>query len=172
GGGKLHLDGLNADIRLVANGNSLFGLSLAGDARNAAHLGYVTAEVAATAVEVLLRALASRGPTARAKDLVRDTAIREMHQLLSGKLVDAPERNVPPEGDDNAHPRQTAGPWPTAHGPRPTANGPRPTAHGPWPTAHGSGPTAHGSGSTADGSGSTADGSGPTPDGPWPTANG
>ena len=72
GGGKLHLDAVPADIRLLASSGSLFQVSLAGSANNACHLGYVSSlEVAAT-VEGLLQRIAQQGPTARAKDLVAD----------------------------------------------------------------------------------------------------
>src|SRR3982074_1570267 len=82
GGGQLHLDAVSADIRLVATSNSLLQLSLAGNARNAAHLGYVPIDGATATVEQLLRRIASHGPTARAKDLVRDRGIGEIRHAF------------------------------------------------------------------------------------------
>jgi precorrin-3B synthase len=70
GGGKLHLDAIPADIRLVATSNSLFQLSLAGDSRTACFVGYVSMNRVAASVEDLLRLIARQGPQARARDLV------------------------------------------------------------------------------------------------------
>jgi precorrin-3B synthase len=70
GGGHLHLDAVPADIRLVATSNSLFKLSLAGDASTAAFVGYVSMNRVVASVEDLLQLVASWGPTARARDLV------------------------------------------------------------------------------------------------------
>jgi precorrin-3B synthase len=70
GGGKLHLDAVPADIRLLAINSSSFQVSLAGNASNASHLGQVSTDRAAAAIEDLLQLIAKRGPTARAKDLI------------------------------------------------------------------------------------------------------
>ena len=97
GGGPLHLDAVSADIRLVATSNSLFQLSLAGNARNTNHLGYVPADRAATAVQELLRRIANRGPTARAKDLVLDQGIsKEIRRSLGDSLIGGPEPDTRP----------------------------------------------------------------------------
>jgi precorrin-3B synthase len=93
GGGQLHLDAVSADIRLVATSNSLLQLSLAGNARNAAHLGYVPIDGATATVEELLRRIASRGPTARAKDLARDQGIGEIRHAFGESLIDGPAPN-------------------------------------------------------------------------------
>jgi precorrin-3B synthase len=98
GGGQLHLDAVSADIRLVATSNSLLQLSLAGNARNAAHLGYVPTEQATATVEELLRLIASRGPTARAKDLANGEAIGEIRHSLRD-LVDGPAPNPRPSAE-------------------------------------------------------------------------
>ena len=109
GGGKLHLDAISADIRLVAvcdplgsaqtkrkevgsqRGSAtqgpLFHLSLAGNAENARHLGYVAMDHAAATVEVLLRMLAGRGSSARARDLVCESVIQELRRALGGSLI-------------------------------------------------------------------------------------
>lgn len=82
GGGRLHLDAVTADIRLVAVKHSLLQLSVAGNAANAMQLGHVTMDHAVQTVEVLLRALACMGPEARARDLVRESVTQEMRELL------------------------------------------------------------------------------------------
>jgi precorrin-3B synthase len=81
GGGRLHLDALSADIRLVAC-HSLFELGLAGNARSATRLGYVAMDRAIQVVELLLQALASQGPEARARDLLHQLVIRDVSELL------------------------------------------------------------------------------------------
>jgi precorrin-3B synthase len=76
GGGSLHLDAVPADIRVVATTNSLFELSLAGDAKTASFVGYVSMNRVAASVEDLLQLVASWGPTARARDLVAGLKLR------------------------------------------------------------------------------------------------
>jgi precorrin-3B synthase len=90
GGGQLHLDAVNADIRLVATSNSLLQLSLAGNAHSAAHLGYVSIDGATAAVEKLLQRIASRGLTARAKDLAREQGIDEIRSSFGDGLIGGP----------------------------------------------------------------------------------
>jgi precorrin-3B synthase len=90
GGGQLHLDAVSADIRLVAASNSLLQLSLAGNAHNAAHLGYVPIDRVTATVRELLRRIASRGATARAKDLAHDEGISEIRQSFGDSLMDGP----------------------------------------------------------------------------------
>lgn len=75
GGGSLHLDALPADIRLEATSNHLFKLTLAGDGSSAAFVGYVNMNRVLASVEDLLRLISSRGPAARAKDLVAGLAL-------------------------------------------------------------------------------------------------
>lgn len=70
GGGNLHLDAVSADVRIEATSNFLFKLSLAGDAKTASFVGYVSMNRVVASVEDLLRLIASWGPTARARDLV------------------------------------------------------------------------------------------------------
>jgi precorrin-3B synthase len=70
GGGNLHLDAVSADVRIEARSNFLFKLSLAGDARTASFVGYVSMNRVVASVEDLLRLIASSGPAARARDLV------------------------------------------------------------------------------------------------------
>jgi precorrin-3B synthase len=90
GGGQLHLDALSADIRLVATSKSLFQLSIAGNARDAAHLGHVPSDRATATVQELLRRIASRGPTARAKDLTCDQQIGELRSSFNNSVIYGP----------------------------------------------------------------------------------
>jgi precorrin-3B synthase len=94
GGGQLHLDAVSADIRLVATSNSLFQLSLAGNARNSAHMGYVSTDQAIATVEELLRRIGNRGSTARAKDLVHDQQIAEVRRSFGDSLIGGPTPNA------------------------------------------------------------------------------
>jgi precorrin-3B synthase len=90
GGGNLHLDALSADVRVEATSNFLFKLSLAGDARTASFVGYVSMNRVVASVEDLLRLIASWGPTARARDLVAG--------LRLGKAPDASRPACEPIG--------------------------------------------------------------------------
>jgi precorrin-3B synthase len=99
GGGQLHLDAVSADIRLVATANSLFQLSLAGSARNAAHLGYVPTDRVTATVEELLRRIAIRGPAARAKDLAHDQQIGEVRRSCGDSVIDGPAPNPRPPAE-------------------------------------------------------------------------
>ena len=76
GGGTLSLDAVPADIRLVATSNSLFKLSLAGDASTAFFVGYVSMNRVTASVEDLLRLIASGGPTFRARDVLTKLKLR------------------------------------------------------------------------------------------------
>lgn len=99
GGGHLHLDAVSADIRLVAASNSLLQLSLAGNAHNAAHLGYVPIDRATVTVKELLRRIATHGAAARAKDLVHDQAIAEIRHSFGETVIDGPAPKPRPSAD-------------------------------------------------------------------------
>lgn len=90
GGGSLHLDTISADVRIEATSNFLFKLSLAGDAKTASFVGYVSMNRVVASVEDLLRLIASWGPTARARDLVAG--------LRLGKAPDSARRPCEPIG--------------------------------------------------------------------------
>jgi precorrin-3B synthase len=109
GSGQLHLDEVSADIRLVATSNSLFQLSLAGSGRNASHLGYVPTDRATAIIEELLRRIASRGATARAKDLAHEQGIGEIRRSLGDSVIDGPTPNPRP-------PAETVGSYRLARG--------------------------------------------------------
>jgi len=92
GGGQVNLDAVSADIRLAATSDSLLQLSIAGNARTATHLGYVPTDPdrATASVEDLLRYIANRGSTARAKDLTGHQEIAKLRSGLGNKLIDGP----------------------------------------------------------------------------------
>lgn len=128
GGGRLHLDEVAADIRLVATSKSLLQLSVAGNARDAVHLGHVAIDGAAAAVGALLQQIANRGPTARARDLAQHPTIRAIRVLreisssfsdrLSDRIRDRP--GCRPIGDtpttNDRPPAETVGVHPLVTG--------------------------------------------------------
>jgi precorrin-3B synthase len=69
GGGALHLDAIDADLRLVAVDTFRFHLGLGGSAGTATSIGTVPRERAADAVLTVLALLAEAGPGARGRDL-------------------------------------------------------------------------------------------------------
>jgi precorrin-3B synthase len=77
GGGRLHLDAISADVRLVALSDSLLQLSLGGTAVDATPVARVTVEEAPQAVMALLRQITALGPTARGRTFVA-TATRSV----------------------------------------------------------------------------------------------
>ena len=99
GGGQLHLDAVNADIRLVATSDSLLQLSIAGNAHSAAHLGYVPIDRATATVKELLRRIASQGATARAKDLAHNQGIGEIRHSFGDSLIDGPAPKPRPSAE-------------------------------------------------------------------------
>ena len=69
GGGSLHLDGIDADLRLVAIDDTRFHLGLGGTAAIAEPAGSVDRERAVDSVLAVLALLAEAGPAARGRDL-------------------------------------------------------------------------------------------------------
>jgi precorrin-3B synthase len=69
GGGSLHLDGIDADLRLVALDDARFHLVLGGPAATAAPVGAIARDRAVDAALAVLGRLADAGPTARGRDL-------------------------------------------------------------------------------------------------------
>jgi precorrin-3B synthase len=98
GGGKLHLDGVRADIRLRPVGGGL-NLALSGDDSTAVLLGSVRHQDALTAIERLAALIAAHGPAARARDLLtprgRDAARSALGSLISEGA--RPEHRAPAE---------------------------------------------------------------------------
>ena len=96
GGGPLHLDALNADIRLRAaasSGSAMLHVALAGDGASATPLGLMMPDAAVTVVTQLLAAIAALGPGARARDLLRNTGIGALRAALNiGPALPLPAR--------------------------------------------------------------------------------
>jgi precorrin-3B synthase len=77
GDSAMHLDAIPCDVRLRAAATSAgirFHAWLAGDRANGTPLASIAPENAAETVLEILRAIAARGPTARARDLVAPTS--------------------------------------------------------------------------------------------------
>jgi precorrin-3B synthase len=94
GGSALHLDGIQADIRL-RSGDAGWHVGLGGDGKNAAAIGWVTPENAVEAMARLLEMMAQRGPRARARDLIltnRADGFRAVIADLLSDTADAPAR--------------------------------------------------------------------------------
>jgi precorrin-3B synthase len=96
GGGRLHLDALNADIRLraveMARGPRL-DVALGGDARSASPLGVIRLSAAGNVVMRLLSVIAARGPTVRAADILRSNGLNPFRSAIVEHVEPAP---VPP----------------------------------------------------------------------------
>lgn len=97
-GGRLHLDALSADIRLVAVSADRYRLGLAGDGSSARNFGVIAARDALPAVVALLEAIAATGRFARAADLHDAAAI-----VRPWLLPDAPAPIRPPAGFIGTH---------------------------------------------------------------------
>ncbi|HET7718304.1 MAG TPA: precorrin-3B synthase [Bauldia sp.] len=69
GGGSLHLDAIDADLRLVATGAARFTLIVGGTAATGKLVGTVSAGDAVSTALILLRMIADAGPSARGRDL-------------------------------------------------------------------------------------------------------
>jgi precorrin-3B synthase len=69
GGGRLHLDAIEADLRLVADKDGRFDVMLGGAAGAVRPVGRIPAGGAVDAVVAVLGLIASRGPLARGGDL-------------------------------------------------------------------------------------------------------
>jgi precorrin-3B synthase len=103
-GGRLHLDALTADVRLLATGTRLH-VSLGGDAASATPLGTIVPERAADVAVELLRVIARQGPTARAVDVLRDHGIAAFRAAVTASVSPAaklPQR--PPAEPVGQHP--------------------------------------------------------------------
>ncbi len=88
GGGALALDGLSADIKLLAelkNGRAVLAVSV-GDAE---HIGFIAPEDCAAAVISLLEVIAERGRDARARDVLADAGSSQFHTAIGELLLGA-----------------------------------------------------------------------------------
>ncbi len=84
GGGSLHLDSLSADVRLRAAGSRRpsFHVGLGGDGQSATWLGAITPENVVDVIVGLLTAIAGRGPTGRAADILRAEGVEALRSSL------------------------------------------------------------------------------------------
>jgi len=97
GGGKLHLDALNADIRIRAGATAdgpLLHLAVAGDGATASPLGTVAPEEARAAVMRLLAVIAAHGAQARGADVLRHRGIAAFQEAIGTRIALAP--SLPP----------------------------------------------------------------------------
>jgi precorrin-3B synthase len=93
GGGRLHLDALNADVRLRAVGTARaprLHVALAGDAGSATLLGSIAPDAAADVVVRLLGAIAAEGREARAADILRTDGIGVFRSIVDGSIDATP----------------------------------------------------------------------------------
>jgi precorrin-3B synthase len=101
GGGRLHLDGVPADVRLRAvqpAQQPRYHVGLAGDDASATWLGSIAPNDAVDTVVGLLTVIAEHGPTERATDILRAEGIAAFHAALAGvALSPAPSRRIPAE---------------------------------------------------------------------------
>jgi precorrin-3B synthase len=81
GGGKLSLDEVRADIRLVAS-RGRFHLSLGGDARSALAVGWLRLEDVISVLQRVTALIAARGQTTRARNLASSLSIDSLRAAL------------------------------------------------------------------------------------------
>lgn len=94
GGGRVHLGGIAADVRLTAvrqGPATRWLVALAGDGRTAEPLGLVDERSAPDAVGLILAAIAELGPRARAKDL----DVGALRVTLARRLFEAGDARPP-----------------------------------------------------------------------------
>jgi len=101
GGGRLHLDGLSADLRLRAIGpakTSRLHISVGGDAASATPLGLIAPAAAADILVRLLDVIASHGADARATDVLRNGGGEAFRAAVDGiEQASAPPPREPAE---------------------------------------------------------------------------
>jgi precorrin-3B synthase len=102
GGGRLHLDGLAADLRLRAIGSReapRLHVSLGGDAVSATPLGSIPPRTVADVVVRLLGMIASQGRSARAADILRSEGGERFCAVIDDYLerTPAPSPRMPAE---------------------------------------------------------------------------
>jgi precorrin-3B synthase len=102
GGGALHLDAVPADVRLraqVSGDRVSFQIALGGDAATATPVAAVAVEHAIEAALSMLRVIAARGPTARARDIVATDDAAAFRRAIDHVLVDLAPPSVRPSAD-------------------------------------------------------------------------
>ncbi len=89
GGGRLHLDGLTADIRtraVSATGGPRLHIALGGDGATATPLGTVALAEACDAVSCLLAVIAAHGPGARCADVLQSRGLAAFRDALQARI--------------------------------------------------------------------------------------
>lgn len=100
GANALHLDDVPGDLRLQAQADSRFHLSIAGTAASAASLGWIESHHALEAIVTVLTSVARRGAQARARDLANRSGLAALRAALAHMLIE----------DQPVHPRPPAEP--------------------------------------------------------------
>jgi precorrin-3B synthase len=97
GGGTLGLDGIAADVRLHAeavDGAAALCVSVGGDGRSAAHLGYVAGRDGVEVAIRLFEVLAQRGRVARLRNVVAAESIATFRSAVADLIIhDGPPRS-------------------------------------------------------------------------------
>ena len=93
GGGRLHLDALTADIRLRAVSTAAFHVAIDGNAASATPLGVIAPDTVVDAVMSILELIATRGPEARAADVLRSDGIDAFRSAAGDRIT--PARPIP-----------------------------------------------------------------------------
>jgi precorrin-3B synthase len=97
GGGRLHLDGLAADLRLRAVGSAqgpLLHVAIGGDSASATPFGTVEPESAGEVAVRLFKAMAEHGTAARTADIIRTAGTDWLFAAVRGLIRATPP--VPP----------------------------------------------------------------------------
>jgi precorrin-3B synthase len=106
GGGRLHLDGIAADLRLRAIGSRetpLLHVAAGGDARSAIPLGTVELASAGEVALRLFKAIAVHGTGARAADIIRTAGADRLREAVCGLVRAAPLLSVRPPAELIGH---------------------------------------------------------------------
>jgi precorrin-3B synthase len=98
GGSALHLDAVQADIRLRA-GSADWHVGLGGDAKSATPIGSVAPADTVDAVARLLATIAQHGPQARAHELIRRHGPDAFRTAIADVLIEAPSPAPRPASD-------------------------------------------------------------------------
>ena len=102
GGTALHLDAVAADVRLralPASGGASIHIALGGDAAGATPIGAVAEADAVETVVRLLEAIAQRGPTMRAHEMVRGGRLEAFRAAVLELLIAAPAPPARPRSE-------------------------------------------------------------------------
>jgi len=89
GGGRLHLDGLTADIRIravSATDGPRLHIALGGDGATATPLGTVAPDEACDAVSRLLAVIAAHGPEARGADALQSCGLAAFRDAVQARI--------------------------------------------------------------------------------------